>query len=238
VRILVTAGNTQTPIDRVRVITNIFTGRTGATIASTAFDRGHQVTLLTSHPKVLSDIPSARHRREPEFAVLPYHTFDDLHRHMAALIPSDGFDAIVHSAAVSDYHCEGVYAVRTPFDGQTLPSLTDVSAGKVKSSFPEVWIRLIPTPKLVDKVRGEWGFRGVLVKFKLEVGVSEAELLTIAERSRMHSSADLMSANTLDEAGEWALVGGPEYVKVPRSELASHLIGQVERLNSARTRSP
>ena len=61
--VLVTAGNTQTPVDRVRVITNIFTGRTGATIAAAAFDRGHRVTLLTSHPKVLTDIPSARTTR-------------------------------------------------------------------------------------------------------------------------------------------------------------------------------
>ena len=156
---------------------------------------------------------------------------------MAELIPTGRFDAIVHSAAVSDYHCAGVYAANTPFDGRTLPPITDVSAGKVKSSFPEVWIRLTPTPKLVDKVRGEWGFRGVLVKFKLEVGVSETELLATAERSRVHSAADLMSANTLDEAGEWALVGGPEYVKVPRTELANHIIDQIERLNSATTRS-
>lgn len=236
--VLVTAGNTHTPIDRVRVITNIFTGRTGATIAAAAFDRGHRVTLLTSHPKVLNDIPSRRHRGEPYFRVLPYRTFDDLHRRMADLIPAGGFDAIIHSAAVSDYHCGGVYAADAPFDGRTLPALADVSAGKVKSSFPEVWIRLTPAPKLVDKVRTEWGFSGVLVKFKLEVGVSEAELRAIAERSRLHSHADLMSANTLDEAGEWALVGGPEYTKVPRAELAGHIVDQVERLNSATTRSP
>src|SRR5438034_5962598 len=45
-RILVTAGNTLVPIDRVRCITNIFTGRTGARIALHAQERGHDVTLL------------------------------------------------------------------------------------------------------------------------------------------------------------------------------------------------
>lgn len=231
--LLITAGNTHTPIDRVRVITNIFTGRTGANIAAAAVARGHRVTLLTSHPETVD-----RFRGEPTFVVHPYRMFDDLHQLMAGLIPAGGFDAVVHSAAVSDYHCGGVYAADAVFDGQKLPNLTDVSAGKVKSSFPEVWVRLTPAPKLVDKVRTEWGFRGVLVKFKLEVGVSEAELLQIAERSRRHSHADLMSANTLDEAGEWALVGGPEYVKVPRAELAGHIVDQVERLNSATTRTP
>ena len=58
--ILVTAGNTQTPLDRVRCITNIFSGRTGARIAAEAAARGHRVTLLTSHPEVLEGEPSSR----------------------------------------------------------------------------------------------------------------------------------------------------------------------------------
>ena len=37
--LLVTAGNTQVAIDRVRCITNIFTGRTGTAIALEAYRR-------------------------------------------------------------------------------------------------------------------------------------------------------------------------------------------------------
>ena len=48
--LLITAGNTQARIDRVRCLTNIFTGRTGAAIAAEAAARGHTVTLATSHP--------------------------------------------------------------------------------------------------------------------------------------------------------------------------------------------
>ena len=47
-RLLVTAGNTQVQIDRVRSITNIFTGKTGGRIALVAHAAGHSVTLLTS----------------------------------------------------------------------------------------------------------------------------------------------------------------------------------------------
>lgn len=224
--ILVTAGNTRTMIDRVRCITNVFTGRTGANIAAEAARRGHTVTLLTSHPEVLP--PTAG------LTVQPYHTFDDLHTRMAEAVIGGGFDAIIHSAAVSDYHVGGVYAA-LPCDGTSLPTLSEVSAGKVKSSHPELWLRLTPAPKLVDKVRAEWGFRGVLVKFKLEVGVSEAELLEIAERSRLHSHADLMSANTLDGAAESALVGAGEYTKVPRAMLAAEIVRRVERLANGGT---
>ena len=49
--LLVTAGNTLAPIDRVRGLTNIFTGRTGAAVALHAHGRGHRVVLLTSAPR-------------------------------------------------------------------------------------------------------------------------------------------------------------------------------------------
>ena len=85
----------------------------------------------------------------------------------------------------------------------------------------------MPTPKLVDKIRGEWGFRGTLVKFKLEVGVSDADLLQVAEASRVHSMADLMVANTLD-GYDWAFVGAKDYARVSRADLATHLLTRLE----------
>ncbi|MBA4062138.1 MAG: bifunctional phosphopantothenoylcysteine decarboxylase/phosphopantothenate synthase [Isosphaera sp.] len=222
--VLVTAGNTQTPVDRVRCITNVFSGRTGARVAAAFFDRGHAVTLLTSHPDVVDDTPAARPREAPGWRVRPYRTFADLDALMAEEVRGGGFDAVVHAAAVSDYHVAGVFTRAA--DG----SFADAAAGKVKGSHPELWLRLTPAPKLVDKVRGEWGFGGVLVKFKLEVGVTDAELLDVAERSRVHSGADLMCANTLDGMGDWALVGaGPEgYEKVPRADLPGRLVAAVE----------
>ena len=53
-------------------------------------------------------------------------------------------------------------------------------------------------PAIRDFIRTDWGFHGILVKFKLEVGVDDDQLLEIAEKSRRQSAADLMVANTLD----------------------------------------
>lgn len=229
--VLVTAGNTQTPLDRVRCITNVFTGRTGGRVAAEAFDRGHAVTLLTSHPDVLPDIPARRSRTGPAWRVRPYRTFDDLDALMAAEIPGGGYDAVIHAAAVSDYHVAGVYS--RP-DGEP-----EDAAGKVKSSHPELWLRLTPAPKLIDQVRGPWGFRGTLVKFKLEVGVSDADLLAVAERSRVHAHADLMCANTLEGMHEWAYLGGPHgYRRVTRAALADALLAAVERTAGCRVTPP
>jgi phosphopantothenate-cysteine ligase/phosphopantothenoylcysteine decarboxylase/phosphopantothenate--cysteine ligase len=106
--------------------------------------------------------------------------------------------------------------------------MTPAGAGKVKSTHPELWLRLRPAPKLIDKVRREWGFRGRLVKFKLEVGVTEEELRAIAERSRIQSAADLMVANTLEGMHEWAIVGNAAgYRRVSRDELPSVVVDAI-----------
>jgi phosphopantothenate---cysteine ligase (CTP) len=222
-KVLVTAGNTQTPIDRVRCITNIFTGRTGARVAVEAHRRGHTVTFLTSHPEVI-DEPAPDPAR---WRVTPYRTYDDLGRLMGELIPSGGFDVVIHAAAVSDYSVAGVYATAAG------AALVDATAGKIKSHHDELWLRLVPTAKLVDRVRAEWGFRGVLVKFKLEVGVTEAELLAVAERSRVQSSADAMVANAMETRHEWAYLGvrGGRYERLTREELAPRLLTAVEGLH-------
>lgn len=234
-RIFVTAGNTQVPIDRVRCITNLFTGRTGGLIAMEAQHRGHLVTLLTSHPEAVP-LPSSFER----FTLMAYRTLDDLDTLMDRCIADWKPDAIVHCAAVSDYRSAGVFAPAptTHFDPANLtwkdatqsPTMLDRAAGKVKSDEPELWLRLVRAPKLVDKIRQEWTFRGTLVKFKLEVGITEAELLVSAERSRQHSQADWMVANTLEGAAHWAFLGNAAgYTKVTRAELAAALLDRLEK---------
>ena len=102
----------------------------------------------------------------------------------------------------------------------------------MKSDEPELWLRLVRAPKLVDRVRADWGFQGVLVKFKLEVGIGEEQLLQIAEQSRQHSRADLMVANTLEGADTWAYLGplAGHYQRVSRQELAERLLEVVEQV--------
>src|SRR5262249_41827639 len=106
------------------------------------------------------------------------------------------------------------------------------TAGKVKSDEPELWLRLVRAPKLIDRVRSDWSFSGILVKFKLEVGISEERLLDVAEASRRHSGADLMVANSYEEAALWAFLGPLEgtYQKVARRDLADRLLEAVEEL--------
>jgi phosphopantothenate---cysteine ligase (CTP) len=244
--LLITAGNTQAPIDRVRVVTNIFTGRTGANIAMAAWARGHRVTVLTSHPELLADQHDPAADTDRRITVHPYQTFDDLAMLLQNEIRKTPYDAILHSAAVSDYLSAGVYAPDggTFFNARTkqwesqgkFPKMTEHRNGKIKSNEPELWFRMVRAPKLIDRIRNPWGFTGLLVKFKLEVGLQEAELLAIAENSRQQSQADLMVANTLDDAKHSAYIGPTEgrYERVARRELAERIILILEHLQRSR----
>jgi phosphopantothenate---cysteine ligase (CTP) len=243
-RLLVTTGNTQVPIDRARCITNVFTGRTGTRIALEAYERGHDVLLITSHPELVSALSKSGRAPKEHWNVRHFRSFDDLEKEMEESILQREFKGIIHCAAVSDYRAGGVYAPApgTEFrqaDGRWTasgyPGMVDKSAAKVKSDEPELWLRLLRTPKLVDRVRRDWRFHGILVKFKLEVGADADQLLEVAERSRRRSSADLMVANTLETMAQWAYLGplGGQYQRIKRQELAPRLIEAVEQLHDS-----
>jgi phosphopantothenoylcysteine synthetase/decarboxylase len=237
-RLLVTAGNTQVPIDKVRCITNIFTGRTGARLGLFGHQQGHEVTLLTSHPDTVAEEAADPTALSSRWRVERYRTFDDLRALMEKYIAAGAVDTVIHSAAVSDYLAAGIYA---PLEGTAFDPATgtwteparmmDRMAGKVKSDEPELWLRMTRAPKLIDLIRSTWGFRGVLVKFKLEVGKSDADLLQIAERSRCQSGANLMVANTLEEAQQWAFLGPVNggYEKLTRDDLPRHLFEAIQQ---------
>ncbi|HPV70838.1 MAG TPA: phosphopantothenoylcysteine decarboxylase [Candidatus Magasanikbacteria bacterium] len=205
-RALVTAGATLVPIDQVRAITNIFKGKTGTEIAKTLLDFGWEVTLVTSNPGLVEAIID-RHLEDWEkplsqvkLKVVPYKTFDDLAAILEEEIRGSYYDLVVHSAAVSDYKVTGVSAM------DELGQLHSVDAStKISSTCPKLYLELSPTPKLIDQFR-KWGFEGLLVKFKLQVGKTDGELLRIAKDSLLSSKADLIVANCLEWADRYAYV--------------------------------
>lgn len=91
-RILVTAGPTQEPLDPVRCLTNHSTGAMGYAIAQAAARRGAQVTLISG----------PTHLEPPLFVrMIPVVTAQEMYD--AALAQLDGQDIIIKAAAVADY---------------------------------------------------------------------------------------------------------------------------------------
>jgi phosphopantothenoylcysteine synthetase/decarboxylase len=177
-RILITAGPTWVKIDAVRHISNVSSGRTGLTIARAAARVGAAVTLLLGPGR--AQVTEADRR---SFRILPFVTFDDLHQALRRHVSSCSYDALIHSAAVSDYR---------PVSEEP---------GKLPSGEEEMVLRLHRTPKIVDEVK-PLDPQILLVKFKLEVGRSEAELLEIGRQSRARSDADLLVANDLSRLSD------------------------------------
>lgn len=226
-RFLVTAGNTREPIDRVRDWGNIFTGNTGYAIAKALAGLG-EVDLLTSNRPHLLELAGTQ---DTEFRITgsPFRTHADLRGALEALIPRTSYHAIFMTAAVSDYAPAGAYAVeRREVSGDMERwTVRNVQAGKIKSNHGAIAILGEQTEKLVDLIRKNWSYKGLLVKFKLEVGLNAEEVLRIAQSSRKASDADYLVANTLDmvegqDAGAY-LVGDFGHEWVPRGNLAGRL---------------
>jgi len=90
-RIAVTAGPTQEPLDPVRYLTNHSTGKMGYAVARACMLRGADVTLLTS-----SDLPPV-----PFVKMVPFATAAELLEAVKA--NAMDADALVMAAAVADY---------------------------------------------------------------------------------------------------------------------------------------
>ena len=226
-QVLITAGNTRENIDSVRWWSNIFTGRTGLDIAY-AMSSVADVCLLTSNFEHVHELTA---RTEHKIEAYYFQSHADLMNMIPSRLSARKFDAVFMTAAVSDYVPDGAYTVlsrkHATDSGQEVWVVENVQQGKISSAHQTLAIVGKPTAKVIDQFRTVWNYRGLLFKFKLEVGLDEAELIAVAQASREHSQADVIIANTLE------MVDGPEPSaiiidphttrKVPRSKLAQAL---------------
>lgn len=225
---LVTAGNTHEKIDDVRAWSNIFTGRTGLDIALALLAVGN-VTLMTSN---------LEHAREFDgysgdngmLGIETFRSHADLLDLLMERVPGQAIDGIFMSAAVSDYKPAGVYQVlKREMDpaGQERWIVERVKAAKFPSDMSQMAVLGEPTEKIVDLFRTKMEFKGLLVKFKLQAGISEEQLLAIAAKSRRASDANFIVANTLEMVQGTApaawIVSETSQERIARKELAAHL---------------
>jgi phosphopantothenoylcysteine synthetase/decarboxylase len=211
-KVLITGGHTQIPIDQVRVISNIFKGKTACNIADYFSDRC--IVNLLGNPD-MSPYPIVN-------KYIKYKSYDELYRLMEDQIKHGAYDVIIHSAAVSDYYVSGVV---TEPGGSYIDS-----SKKVSSSHDTLYLELKKTRKIVDDIRSLWGFTGCLVKFKLQVGLTDEELLDIARKSRTDSGANIIVANCLEWSKERAfIVTDKDEYSVQRKDLPKALYAEISK---------
>jgi len=170
-RVLVTLGPTQAPIDAVRSIVNTSSGATGCAIADAAVAAGADVVVLQG-PGSRSPQASARLR------IVSVCSVPDVLLAAERELGEGGFDAVVHVMAVLDY----------------VPDSS--SPSKTESGRDEWILRLVPTPKVIDRIRA-WAPGALLIGFKLVVNETPEGMRAAALKLLERSGADVVVANDL-----------------------------------------
>jgi phosphopantothenate-cysteine ligase len=206
---IITAGGTREPVDAVRFIGNISTGRLGACIADEAHSRGHAVRFIHGAGCCMP-------RCRDEAVLEGFVTSSDLRRILEKCVKSAGRPAVlVHAAAVSDY----------------IPSKVE---GKIPSDQDELVIRLRRAKKIVDSIK-TWNPEIQLVKFKLEANCTQEELLTAGIKAGRRAGAEWVVANdtsALSGDSHHALIirsNGSHIEARGKPEIARRLLDETER---------
>jgi phosphopantothenate---cysteine ligase (CTP) len=208
--VIITSGGTSEPIDNVRKITNSSSGRLGSLIANEILKRKDLNTLfyICSKNSVLPNVVENNNHLK----ILYITTVEELKNTVEELLKDYNIDLFIHSMAVSDYKVD--YAT-TSYDlskilenknNEEIIKLLDSKIGidksnKISSSFQDLIIRLVPTPKVIGTIK-KLSKKTTLVGFKLLSGVSEEELLSIAKKLLIKNDCDYVLANDIKNISE------------------------------------
>ena len=123
-RLVITAGPTREPIDRVRYISNRSSGKMGYGLAAAALRRGAQVTLIAG-PTQLTPPPGA--------VFVPVQTAEEMREAVLQHLPSA--TVVIKAAAVADYRAQ------------------HPAAAKIKGK-RDLTLELTPNPDILAEVAG------------------------------------------------------------------------------------
>ncbi|MEM4347820.1 MAG: phosphopantothenoylcysteine decarboxylase [Candidatus Altiarchaeota archaeon] len=169
-KVLITLGPTQEPLDSVRYITNASSGRMGKCLAEEAIKRNFSTTIV-SGPVNLNLPEKAK--------IFHVRTAEQMIRR-TILELKKGYDILISAAAIGDF---------TP---------VKVKEGKIKSE-KEIQLTLKPTPKLT-KIAKEKFPEIFVVGFKAEYKPSREELIKKGFEKLISENLDLVIANDLSES--------------------------------------
>lgn len=187
-KILITSGGTEEPIDGVRYITNFSTGKTGAALADRLTELGADITLLHG---LRSALP------EKKMLMESFLTFSDLDKKMHKFLGSGKFDAVIHLAAVSDYSIDFI-------ETESGKKLEPESNGKL-SSDEDLNLHLKRNFKILERLINYCppGNRPIITGFKLTDTDSVEEIENAVKKLLQSGRVDFVVHNNLrDITGE------------------------------------
>ncbi|MGH2350483.1 MAG: bifunctional phosphopantothenoylcysteine decarboxylase/phosphopantothenate--cysteine ligase CoaBC [Chloroflexota bacterium] len=208
-RVVVTAGGTQEPIDPVRYVGNRSSGKMGYAIAEAARDRGARVTLI-SGPSALP--------RPWGVDVQAVTTTQELQR--AVLAACDGAGVLVMAAAVADYRPD------------------TAAEHKIKKTGKPLELRLVQNPDILASVHERYGDGLLKVGFAAESRdvLAEAARKLVAKGLHLICANDVTEAGSGfgTDTNRVTLLGRDGWREdlplLSKAAVAEHLLDRVERL--------
>jgi phosphopantothenoylcysteine decarboxylase / phosphopantothenate---cysteine ligase len=205
VRVLVSLGGTQEPIDPVRYLGNRSSGRMGAAIVAEALRRGAEVTAVAAATSV--ELPAGARR-------IAVHTAQELHDAVLAEAPSQ--DVIVMAAAVADFRPKRAAEGKIKKDQGVPELLLEVTP----DTLAELGRRRRPGQVLVG-FAAETADHLAGARAKLERKHLDLVVLNHVEGSRSAFGAEAADASLVDADGVDELPGAP------KTEIARRLLDKV-----------
>lgn len=162
-KILVTGGGSEEPIDNVRAVCNFSTGRTSAFLADHFSKKGNDVLEIVAEKAI----------KPTKAKYITYKTFLELSDLLKKECQTGNYDLIVHAAAVSDY---SPYCIVV--DGKEYPvgTFSKISGGT------ELTVKMKKNPKLVDSIKSWCKKNSTLVAFKLTSNANDLERKIAVEK--------------------------------------------------------
>lgn len=206
-KVLITAGPTQEPIDPVRYITNRSSGKMGYALAEAARDAGHEVVLISG--PVQLEVPSG-------VSLIAVTTAAEMFEAVKEAISN--CDAAIFCAAVADYR------------------IAEEAKEKIKKSGEKLTLELVKNPDILGSARGEFGFSGLLIGFAAETNDVEAHAKDKLERKGCDllvandvSRKDIGFDQDENEVVVYSAEGEKEVLpRASKREIANQLIAMIE----------
>jgi phosphopantothenate-cysteine ligase len=247
-RIVVTGGGTVAPIDDVRVITNLSSGRFAATITEACLRRGAEVWHIHAPT---AQLPFQRLARFDLNAIDPDVELNRLIQlrlewrgvrerlHLEPLVQGTVRDyAATLERVLRSERIDVAFLAMAASDFEPVPV-----AGKLDSDAENVCIHAVRSPKVIQSVR-DWAPGIFLVGFKLLSRVDEADLVQEAEIACRAQRADVTVANdfqTLREGRHTIHLVRPDHAPEtlgPAPDLAERLVDRILAWAGPRSQIP
>ncbi|MFX0053252.1 MAG: bifunctional phosphopantothenoylcysteine decarboxylase/phosphopantothenate--cysteine ligase CoaBC, partial [Candidatus Hermodarchaeota archaeon] len=171
-KILITGGATREYLDDIRFISNPSTGLSALQVTKALYSLGAEVSLILGEGHNI-DLKGCA------FSAKIVRSTSDMYDAVMEELSNTHYNILVSVAAVSDYH--------PPYQ-----------TGKIASRQTNLKIDLIPTVKILEKVRDKFP-ELFIVGYKAEVGISKEELQKRGEKFLENNNLQIVCANWVGE---------------------------------------